>query len=219
MGELTGPRGARVRGAWALLLLLLRWTVVTGFQHPGMGGHPAVGARRGAMGRGDEFSPLDHSARARRNSILPQVELMGGKLEPYLTRLHGRARTAIREGKHDVAAEIYNSILFRLPSVSGIEVCPATRERTFLLLALHMQRRKDISEARRIFNQGLVRFPHSSKLMVALALMESKHGHLPKARSLVKKAAARDPENCGALLKWKIFQEPGFEASGCACEC
>uniref|UniRef100_A0A7R9UDI7 Tetratricopeptide repeat protein n=1 Tax=Pinguiococcus pyrenoidosus TaxID=172671 RepID=A0A7R9UDI7_9STRA len=149
-------------------------------------------------------SSLHHAQRVRRKSILPEVDGIGARMEPRVTRLHSRARAAIRDGQYDLATELYNSILYRMPRRG--DVSPATIERTYLLLALHEQRKGRVDVARRIFNEGIVHFPHSTKLLVALALMESKNGYVDKAIKLVKKAAVRNPERCAMVLKWKIFQ-------------
>lgn len=148
--------------------------------------------------------PRNHLARGRRNSILPDVDLLGTRTDPWMMRLHGRARQAIREGKHDVAGEIYMSILYRMPEVT--EVSPAAREKTYLLLALHEQRKQNLIAARKVFWEGIRCFPHSSKLLVALALMESKHGRVDKAQRLLKIVAHLD-QKAAPVLRWKIFQE------------
>uniref|UniRef100_A0A7S4DX25 Tetratricopeptide repeat protein n=1 Tax=Lotharella globosa TaxID=91324 RepID=A0A7S4DX25_9EUKA len=136
----------------------------------------------------------------------PSSYRISTRIVPFINNLHARARTAIRQKNYNVASEIYKSILYRFPE--HVEVPRKMLEDTYLLMALQHQREKRIEDARITFKEGLKRTSLSSKLLTALALMESKQeGRIYCARSIVKGVKKCDPERGVPLFKWKIFSD------------
>jgi len=127
------------------------------------------------------------------------------RVAPFVSGLHARARSAIREKRYTVASEIYNTIVHQLPE--HVDVPEELLEETYLLKALHDQRLERVQDARKTFSEGLRKTQHAPKLLTALALMESKNGNMLRAKRLVKFIADVDPQRGALLAKWKIFAD------------
>mmetsp|Transcript_40933 Transcript_40933/g.65813 ORF Transcript_40933/g.65813 Transcript_40933/m.65813 type:complete len:178 (-) Transcript_40933:329-862(-) len=127
------------------------------------------------------------------------------RVAPFVSGLHARARSAIREKRYTVASEIYNTIVHQLPE--HVDVPEDLLEETYLLKALHDQRLERVQDARKTFSEGLRKTQRAPKLLTALALMESKNGNMRRAKRLVKYIADVDPQRGALLAKWKIFAD------------
>lgn len=113
-------------------------------------------------------------------------------------RLHRIANRAIKRGLNLDALECYSL------AVSSLQTCSG---RSFLLLALHLQRINEFDLARSAFAEGVVLHRTDARLMQAWGLFESKHGRLDRAKRLLKRAVSLD-ESLSAVLRWKMFREP-----------
>ena len=120
--------------------------------------------------------------------------------------LHQIARRAIQRGLHSDALMCYDRAIVAPPvECSG---------RTFLLLALQLQRMSEFELARVAFSEGIVHFKSDAKLMQAWGLFESKQGNMDRAKRLLHRAVALDP-SLAAVLRWKLFREPQQSSEAC----
>lgn len=130
---------------------------------------------------------------------------ISNRVVPFIDNLHAKARSAIRDRRYRVASEIYKTILYQLPE--HVDVPAKLLEDTYLLMALHKQREKQVEQARMMFGEGLKRIRNSPKLLTALALMESKEGRMRTARCIVQLVKNWDPQRGEPLSKWKMFEK------------
>jgi len=145
-------------------------------------------------------------------------------------RMHVSANKLIKLGKWDKARELYELHLYdwnhhhdhnllekkEEPHVVAPDLeeseCVAD---TYLLLALHCQRMRDIEGSRAVFREGALRFERSgescptcrrraSTLYQSWGLLESKLENFSLAWGLLLRAVMLDRRNY-PVLRWKIF--------------
>eukprot|EP00468_Gymnochlora_sp_CCMP2014_P014870 CAMPEP_0167770352 /NCGR_PEP_ID=MMETSP0110_2-20121227/17880_1 /TAXON_ID=629695 /ORGANISM="Gymnochlora sp., Strain CCMP2014" /LENGTH=212 /DNA_ID=CAMNT_0007659537 /DNA_START=25 /DNA_END=663 /DNA_ORIENTATION=- len=120
---------------------------------------------------------------------------ISSRVAPFVSSLHAKARSAIRARRYHVASEIYKTILYQLPE--WVDVPKEQLEDTYLLKALQDKRE----------GEGMRVCSGSSKLLTALALLESKKGDLETAKKIVRAVSIMDPARGVPLVKWKQFRE------------